>query len=69
MERRAWASLCCQWPEITWQVTSPQLDFDAYCQEGISPKMITEVMVGDLQRILTYPALGYQIPQEYLREL
>lgn len=69
MERRAWASLCCQWPEITWQVTSPQLDFDAYCQEGISPKMITEVMVGDLQRILTYPALGYQIPQEVPTEV
>jgi hypothetical protein len=63
MERRAHASLTKQWPEVEWKITSPQLDFDAYCQGGISKELVTEIMVGDFQRILEYPKLGYQTEQ------
>ena len=63
MERRAWASLCCQWPEAEWQVTSPQMSFDDYCHSALPPRMVAEVMVGDLQRIMAYPKLGYQTEQ------
>ena len=63
MERRAWASLCCQWPEVQWQVTSPQMSFDDYCHSALPPRMVAEVMVGDLQRIMAYPKLGYQTEQ------
>lgn len=63
MERRSYASLTKQWPEIEWRVTSPRLDFDAYCQDGISKELVTEIMVGDFQRVLEYPKLGYQTEQ------
>ena len=64
MERRAHASLTKQWREVQWQITSPQLDFNSYCHAGIPQEMVTEIMVGDLQRILEYPKLGYQTQQE-----
>ena len=63
MERRAHASLTKQWSEVEWKITSPQLGFDAYCQDGISKELVTEIMVGDFQRVLEYPKLGYQTEQ------
>ena len=63
MERRVHASLTKQWPDVKWQITSPQLDFNAYCQGGISKALVTEIMVGDFQRILEYPKLGFQTEQ------
>ena len=63
MERRAHASLTKQWPDVEWQITSPELDFNAYCQGGISKALVTEIMVGDFQRILEYPKLGFQTEQ------
>lgn len=63
MERRAHASLTKQWPEVEWQITSPHLDFKAYCQDAISKELVTEIMVGDFQRILEYPKLGFQTEQ------
>ncbi|MDA7618082.1 YdcF family protein [Verrucomicrobia bacterium] len=64
MERRALASLRKQWPEICWQITSPELDFHAYCDQEITRELVTEIMVGDLQRIMEYPKLGFQMTQE-----
>ncbi len=64
MERRAFASLTKQWPEVQWQITSPQLDFSSYCHDEIPKELVTEIMVGDFQRILEYPKLGFQTKQE-----
>lgn len=64
MERRAHASLTKQWPEIRWQITSPQLSFYTYCHDEIPQELVTEIMVGDFQRIMEYPKLGYQTEQE-----
>lgn len=65
MERRTYATFKKQWPDpdtdIT--VTSPQISYDNYFTEALPKKQIIPVMVGDLQRIKEYPALGYQIPQ------
>jgi uncharacterized SAM-binding protein YcdF (DUF218 family) len=63
MERRAYATLRQQWPELQVQVTSPQLSFEAYCS-GIPREEVIHTMVGDLQRILLYPKRGFMIPQE-----
>lgn len=64
MERRTYATIRMQWPEIAVTVTSPQLSFDAYCGQGFPVEQIIHIMVGDLQRIMTYPSKGFQIPQE-----
>jgi uncharacterized SAM-binding protein YcdF (DUF218 family) len=69
MERRTFATLRAQWPEVAVQVTSPQLDFNAYCAGSISRDSVINIMVGDLQRIIEYPQRGFMIPQEVPTEV
>lgn len=66
MERRTFATFKKQWPDerAVITVTSPRLSFDEYPDEGNPRDLVINVMVGDLMRILQYPALGYQIAQE-----
>lgn len=64
MERRTFATVAKQWPELRFTVTSPEIPFADYCNAVIGFDDLLHVMVGDLQRIRTYPALGYQIPQD-----
>ncbi len=64
MERRALATALKVWPEIEYCVSSPSLSFDEYPTEGITRDQVIHIMVGDFQRILEYPAMGYQVPQE-----
>ncbi len=63
MERRSFATFQKVWPEKDVIVTSPQISFDNYPTPEISMKSVINIMVGDLQRIIDYPALGYQIYQ------
>ena len=64
MERRTYATIRKQWPDVRVSVTSPQLSFDAYCGPGFPVERIVHIMVGDLHRIMTYPSKGFQILQE-----
>ena len=68
MERRAFATFRQLWPEKDVVVTSPQVSFreylDGYTNRALSAADVVSIMVGDLQRIKIYPALGYQIAQE-----
>ena len=68
MERRAFATFLRYWPEKEVVVTSPQVSLREYLAEYSNPSLtaadVVGIMVGDLQRIKLYPALGYQIAQE-----
>ncbi|MFN3408802.1 MAG: YdcF family protein [Limisphaerales bacterium] len=64
MERRTFATIRRQWPEVALLVSSPPLGFAAYCNGAIPARDVIEFMVGDLQRIIEYPKLGFMIPQE-----
>ncbi|MEO8078264.1 MAG: YdcF family protein [Acidobacteriota bacterium] len=68
MERRAYATFRRVWPEHDPIVTSPQVGFDEYIARGshgtLPADAVVSIMVGDLQRIRLYPAMGFQIPQE-----
>lgn len=64
MERRTFATIRKQWPEVEVVVSSPQLSFDEYCGGGISAEEVTHIMVGDLQRIIEYPQKGFMIEQD-----
>ncbi|KAJ4487975.1 DUF218 domain-containing protein [Lentinula aciculospora] len=70
MERRTYATFIKQWPSeeteerVEFSVTSPELEWDEYPDEGNPRELVINVMVGDLVRIRDYPAKGYQIPQE-----
>ena len=66
MERRAFATFCRHWPDKTAILTSPPLTFEEYCvsdDPAINPEAVIHLLVGDLQRIERYAALGFQIPQ------
>ncbi|MCO6497682.1 MAG: YdcF family protein [Chitinophagaceae bacterium] len=64
MERRTYATFMKQWPGKEFLVTSPQISFEDYPTDEIPLDRVINIMVGDLQRIIEYPARGFQIPQE-----
>lgn len=70
MERRALATFQKVWPEKHAIVTSPPIEFIDYPTADFPRDKIIEIMVGDLDRIIRYPTLGYQtiqvIPDEVL---
>lgn len=64
-ERRAFATVRKQWPEVEVQVTSPQLTYEQYvANTDRDKKRIINTIVGDIQRIKAYADQGFQIPQE-----
>ena len=63
-ERRTYATVKKQWPEINVIVTSPQLTYEEYLETSPKKRGSIETMVGDLQRIKIYADKGFQIPQE-----
>lgn len=64
MERRAYATCRKAWPEIEAVCASEPLTFDEYVAEIDDAKLVIEMLVGDLQRVIEYPALGYAIAQD-----
>jgi uncharacterized SAM-binding protein YcdF (DUF218 family) len=64
MERRSLATAMKVWPDIAYTVSSPPGAFQDYPNRDISMDQLINVMVGDFQRILEYPKLGYQVAQE-----
>ena len=73
MERRSYATFRKLWPEKDVLVTSPQLTFEeylsTYSNTALSWRDVVSIMVGDLQRIRVYPALGFQIEQHVPGEI
>ena len=63
MERRAFATFRKIWPEKDVIVTSPPIEFADYPTDEFPRDRIIEIMVGDLDRIIRYPALDFQIEQ------
>lgn len=64
MERRTYATFKKQWPEVDFIVTSPQISFEEWSSQQTKGGRFISFLVGDLQRILIYPAKGFQIKQE-----
>lgn len=59
MERRTLASIEAQWPEVTVQVTSPEMTFQEYLTPELTEEFVINAMVGDFQRIIEYPKRGF----------
>lgn len=55
-------SLPIQWPGIQASVDSPEIRFPEEASNVVGILGLIEEMVGDVQRIQTYPALGFQAP-------
>jgi uncharacterized SAM-binding protein YcdF (DUF218 family) len=63
MQRRAWATLAVEWPEMPASLASPNLTLDEYFTNELTPDKIVNIIVGDLQRIWVYARNGYSAPQ------
>lgn len=64
MERRSMTVFKKYLPSVKLTVTSPLFDLLNYTSPEFPFDPLVNVMIGDLQRIKDYPALGFQIPQE-----
>ncbi|WP_117233227.1 YdcF family protein [Vibrio maerlii] len=66
MERRAYATFCKQWSSDyeSVQVSSTQTPFFEYINEEMPLMMVLEALLDDFQRIVDYPAKGFQTEQE-----
>ncbi|AJC57470.1 YdcF family protein [Streptomyces sp. 769] len=64
MERRAYATCRKVWPEVDVVCASDPLDFADYVKSIGDERLVIDTMVGDLQRVVEYPKLGFAIEQE-----
>ncbi|TDD59330.1 YdcF family protein [Kribbella antibiotica] len=64
MERRAFATCQKLWPDVEVTCASEPIELADYIANIGDPKLVLDMLVGDLQRIIEYPALGFAIEQE-----
>ncbi|MQA97603.1 MAG: YdcF family protein [Streptosporangiales bacterium] len=63
MERRAYATCRKLWPEPDLVCASQRLTLDDYAKTIGDANLVLNMIVGDLQRVIDYPARDYAIPQ------
>ena len=63
MQRRTWATMAVEWPEMPATVASPEMSLEEYFTEELTPEKIIQIMLGDLQRIWIYGRRGWSAPQ------
>ncbi|MFD9880229.1 YdcF family protein [Streptomyces alboflavus] len=64
MERRSYATCRKLWPEAQVICASEPLSLDAYIKSIGDEKLVIDMLVGDLQRVIEYSALGFAIAQD-----
>jgi uncharacterized SAM-binding protein YcdF (DUF218 family) len=64
MQRRAYATICKAWPEVEPVCASEDISFDEYLKSIGDDRLVIDMVVGDLQRVIEYPARGFAIAQD-----
>ncbi|WP_262391196.1 ElyC/SanA/YdcF family protein [Nocardiopsis sp. CNR-923] len=64
MERRAFAIARKLWPDVEVVCASAPLSLGDYVKEIGDAGLVIDMMVGDLQRVMEYPKLGFAIDQD-----
>ncbi|MGW2227264.1 YdcF family protein [Streptomyces formicae] len=64
MERRSFATARKLWPEVDVVCASERMEFDDYLKSIGDEKLVLDMLVGDLQRVMEYPKLGFAVEQE-----
>jgi uncharacterized SAM-binding protein YcdF (DUF218 family) len=62
-ERRSYAAVRKLWPEADVVCASMPIRYGEYVQSIGDERLVIDMMVGDLQRIIEYPARGFAVPQ------
>ncbi|MGW2646862.1 YdcF family protein [Streptomyces sp. NPDC001393] len=63
MERRSFATARKLWPEVEVICASEPMEFDDYLKSIGDEKLVIDMLVGDLQRVIEYPKLGFAVEQ------
>jgi len=63
MQRRAYVTCRQAWPEVAAICAAEPADIADYVPRSGNPRLVIDMMVGDLQRIVAYPARGFAIAQ------
>ncbi|MEE2039324.1 YdcF family protein [Nocardiopsis sp. CT-R113] len=63
MERRAYATVRRLWPSVEPVCSSAPLSLEEYVADIGDEKLVVDMVVGDTQRVIEYPARGFSIPQ------
>lgn len=63
MQRRAYATARKLWPGVDLVCASQDLTFDAYLRSIGDPRLVVDMLVGDLQRVVEYPRRGFAVEQ------
>ena len=69
MERRSYATARKLWPEVDVLCASEPLEFDDYVKSIGDEKLVLDMLVGDLQRLIEYPKLGFAIEQDVPKDV
>lgn len=69
MERRAYATARKVWPEVDAICASAPLEFDDYLKTIGDEQLVVHQLVGDLQRVIEYPRLGFAIEQDVPKDV
>ncbi len=64
MERRAFATTRRSWPEVEAVCASRPTGLGDYVEATGDARQVIDMMVGDLQRVMEYPRLGFAVAQE-----
>jgi uncharacterized SAM-binding protein YcdF (DUF218 family) len=68
-QRRAFATCRRLWPEVDITCASEPLAFDGYVRSIGDARLVVDMLVGDLQRVMVYPERGFAIRQEVPAEV
>ncbi|WP_016907987.1 YdcF family protein [Streptomyces xiaopingdaonensis] len=64
MERRAFATARKLWPDVDVVCASEPWGLDDYVNSIGDERLVLDMLVGDLQRVIEYPKLGFATEQE-----
>ncbi|MFC9123108.1 YdcF family protein [Streptomyces sp. NPDC057067] len=68
-ERRAYATACQLWPGVAFVSASTPMVFDDYVASVGDVRLVVDMLVGALQRLLVYPERGFMIRQDVPRSV
>jgi uncharacterized SAM-binding protein YcdF (DUF218 family) len=63
-ERRAYATARKMWPEVEFVSASTPMTLPEYVDSIQDARLVIDMLVGSLQRLLIYPAQGFMVVQE-----
>jgi uncharacterized SAM-binding protein YcdF (DUF218 family) len=63
MQRRVWATMAVEWPEMPASLASERMSLDEYFTDELPAAKVIPIMLGDLQRVWIYGRRGWSAPQ------